>query len=364
MSCNVHSGQILTPLSWNMAESCSWAEFPRAPGGERNQTLRLKATEWKCLRELWLDPSFSSRTLTCSLMHTRTHQHTLPLLPLSLCVSPPSPNQVRSFDRVHSLPVPLSAPHPGRNQTHHTFLCCRPSHNSLLPPSATFQPNRSSPVRAWDEEAGPLPPWTTAQLLGVAHQRTLPAGYGEKNFSDSCLHNCLPTPRAIFSNAVNYLSRSYLWLRHASSHFSRGKVVGSSRSCEPRTMSCWPWNSICALIYQLPFTSQGQLHCTNCPKSDRESSSIVTSNQNQANSISIPLVPVVSLSWSGTINRDLYFGTRSGSSNNCTHRQTSLLKQALQSLARNCMWNFCIKNSPMRSGYLIAKLHVSSSYMW
>lgn len=58
--------------------------------------------------------------------HSCTHAHTSTLSPSLSPPAPPSPNQVRSFDRVHSLPVPLSAPHPGRNQTHHTFLCCRP----------------------------------------------------------------------------------------------------------------------------------------------------------------------------------------------------------------------------------------------
>lgn len=130
--------------------------------------------------------------------HARTHTYThQPHLPLSL--HPPPPYQVRSFNRVRPLPAPLSPPHPGRNQTHHTFLCSQPSHKSLLPPSATFQPNRSSPVRAWDEEAGPLPPWSPSRLLGVAHGRTLPPGYGEKTFvtpvyTTDCRHQrpCFP----------------------------------------------------------------------------------------------------------------------------------------------------------------------------
>lgn len=204
MSRNVHSGQILTSPSRNMADLCSWVEsFQECPEERQiSEWDSKRLSENACVSYDLIPPLARAHAHAHTCMHT--HRHT-PAQPPSLSLFPfhPSPTLVRSFGSVHSLPAPLSAPHPGRIQTHHTFLCCQPSHNSLLLPSATFQPNRSSPVRAWDEEAGPLPPWSPPQLLGVAHGRTLPSGYGEKLLW-LLFTQCLSTPTTMFSNAVKY----------------------------------------------------------------------------------------------------------------------------------------------------------------
>lgn len=136
-------------------------EFPRAPWGETNQWVRLKATEWKCLRGLRLDPSFDE----CTHLHTHTRTH-----------------QVRSFDRVHSLPVPLSAPHPGRNQTHHTFLCRQntPPPNLPSPHIPTQQEFTCTGLRR-EERAPPATIYSSALGSGT-RQNTACRLRGKKTF--------------------------------------------------------------------------------------------------------------------------------------------------------------------------------------
>lgn len=132
MSRNVHSGLNIdvSVLEHGWVVFLS-REFPRVPGGETNQWVSLKATEWKCLRELWLEPSFSSCTRTRSHMHARTqaHIHT----PAQHLTTPPSarsllpPNQVRSFNRVHSLPAPICSPPWEKSNAPHLSVLSAPA---------------------------------------------------------------------------------------------------------------------------------------------------------------------------------------------------------------------------------------------
>lgn len=61
--------------------------------------------------------------------HTHTHPLTPPLA---------YPGESLWRGRVHSLPVPLSVPHPVRNQKVHTFLCVKPPPPCCIPPQQEF----------------------------------------------------------------------------------------------------------------------------------------------------------------------------------------------------------------------------------